>query len=261
MECGGRVPALGDADAALDQFQFTGRERIQSAVAASLCRRTPKRKSLMPIGTIELTPTFYSSSTCNLLGKMARGIRIRISTLPCDADSTSLAWLRDSRKRFGVLKIYLQQMTLTILVASAAVVFSVISYVLTRRRELAWKRTEFLFSQSQYLEDDPTLVEVITILEDRHPTISVLSVFGDDSNLDQETRQIYKQKFDKLLNFLWRLCYAYLTLKTISSKEVEGFGWYLWRISKIPSLIDYCENNGFEDINTVTKSLRIDQDE
>ena len=152
-------------------------------------------------------------------------------------------------------------MSWSVLIVSAAIVFSVVSYVLTRRRELAWKRTEFLCSQSQYLEDDPILVEVITILEERHPTISVSSLFGDDSNLDYKKRLEYTQKFDKLLNFLWRLCYAYLTLKTISRREVEGFGWYLWRISKMPALIDYCEDNGFEDINTVTRKLRLDQDD
>jgi len=42
LECGGRVPALRDGDAALEQSQLTWFIEIQSAVAASLCQRTPK---------------------------------------------------------------------------------------------------------------------------------------------------------------------------------------------------------------------------
>ena len=135
---------------------------------------------------------------------------------------------------------------------------TVIGYFLTRRNELAWKRTEFLCSQADYLDNDTVLVEIIKILEDRHPTLTVNDIFDSESQFDEEKREEYKQKFDKLLNFLWRLCYAYLEVNTISRKEVEGFGWYFWRISRFPSLVDYCENNGFDDINTVTKKLRLD---
>jgi hypothetical protein len=147
------------------------------------------------------------------------------------------------------------------LIAAVAIIFSVISYGLTRRRELAWKRTEFLSDQAKYLEDDPALVEAITILEDRHPTITVNKVFGDDSDLDESTRAAYKQKFDKLLGFLWRLCYAYRTMKTLSSTEVEAFGWYYWRVSRFPSLVDYCQEYGFSDIITVITELKLDQEE
>jgi len=85
-------------------------------------------------------------------------------------------------------------------------------------------------------------------------------IFDADSQLDYEKRAEYEQKFDKLFNFLWRLCYAYLEVKTLSSKEVEGFGWYFWLISKFPAVVDYCENNGYEDINIVTRKLGLDQE-
>lgn len=143
----------------------------------------------------------------------------------------------------------------------ATAIGTVIGYFLTRWNELAWKRTEFLCSQAHYLDNDPVLVETIKILEERHPTLKVNDIFDSESTLDEEKRKDYRQRFDKLLNFLWRLCYAYLEVKTLSRKEVEGFGWYFWRISRIPSLVDYCENNGFEDINVVTKKLRLDIEE
>src|SRR6266436_6349979 len=110
-------------------------------------------------------------------------------------------------------------MTLSAFIAAVAIIVSVISYGLTRRRELAWKRTEFLSNQAKYLEADPSLVEAITILEDRHATVTVERLFGDESDLDESMRGAYRQMFDKLLGFLWRLCYAYRTMKTLSSKE------------------------------------------
>lgn len=152
-------------------------------------------------------------------------------------------------------------MNWNVLIASVAVIFSVVSYILTRRKELAWKRTEFCFSLSKYLDDDPVLVEAITVLEGRHSKITVADIFDAESSLDEQTRAAYLQKFDKLLNFLWRLCYFYLSLRTLSRSEVEGFGWYFARISDTPSLIDYCENSGFEEINIVIKRLRFDRED
>lgn len=146
----------------------------------------------------------------------------------------------------------------TLIVAASAVLFSVVSYLLTHRRELAWKRTEFLFEQSQYLDNDPVLIEVLDILEGRHLRITVKDVFDDNqSSLDAETRLKYRQNFDKLLNFLWRLCYAYLTVRTIKKKEIEGFSWWLWRISEYPLILDYCME-GYEEICFTIEKMRPD---
>lgn len=131
-----------------------------------------------------------------------------------------------------------------------------VTYVLTRRRELAWKRTEFLFAQAHYFENDPGLVEAATILEGRHAVLTVEQIFDPTSELDQLKRHEYLQKFDKLLDFLWRLCFACLETQTLSLKEIEAFGWYLWRISESPLLFDYCDNYGFEEIVIVIKKLK-----
>src|SRR5215831_8609008 len=136
------------------------------------------------------------------------------------------------------------QLGITVVLA----LFTIGSYFLTRRRELAWRRTEFLCRQSEYLDSDPVLLETITILENRHPELTISAIFAPEAEttaLDSRTRQQYLQKFDKLLNLLWRLCYAFLETKTISIKELDGFGWYLWKISKNPALVAYCEENGF----------------
>jgi hypothetical protein len=108
----------------------------------------------------------------------------------------------------------------------------------------------------RFLETDPIFVEALTILDDRHPHITISNIFDDNDPFDRELRNEYRQKFDRLLGLLWRLCYAYLGTKTLSRTEIEAFGWYLWRISESSSMVDYCENFGFDDITTVIKELR-----
>ena len=93
-------------------------------------------------------------------------------------------------------------MNWNVLIASGAIIFSVISYVLSRRRELAWRRTEFLCAQAQYFDNDEVLLEVSTILEGRHPAVTVAKIFDADSQFDPEKRLEYKQKFDKMFSFL-----------------------------------------------------------
>jgi len=142
-----------------------------------------------------------------------------------------------------------------LLVAAGALVFSVITYIMTRRAELAWRRTEFLCEQAYYLDTDPELTEMIKILEGRHKSATIPALFAADAALEDIERQDYMQKLDKLLNFLWRLCYAYLETRTITQKELEGFGWYFWRIASFPVLLAYCKENGFEEIPTVIDKL------
>lgn len=141
-------------------------------------------------------------------------------------------------------------------IAALVAIFTVLSYLLTRRRELAWRRTEFLCKQAEYLENDPVLMEMITILEERHASVSVSCLFDGADHISMAQRQEYVQKMDKLLNFLWRWCYAYLETKTISIKELNRFGWYLALISENPALVRYCDENGFDEINLAIERLK-----
>jgi hypothetical protein len=38
--------------------------------------------------------------------------------------------------------------------------------------------------------------------------------------------------------------------------ELKGFGWYLWLISKSSALMQYCDDNGFEEIDIAIKRLK-----
>ena len=104
------------------------------------------------------------------------------------------------------------QLVLTLATAIGAVV----GYILTRQYEMAWKRTEFICAQLQYLDNDPDLIEMVKILEGRHPSITIRQIYDSDSSLDEVERKNYQQRFDRFLNFLWQSCFAHLNLKTLS---------------------------------------------
>ena len=138
------------------------------------------------------------------------------------------------------------------LIAFFIAVFGIWKYFDTRKNELAWKRTEFLFEQARLLDSDPDISESIKILEDRHQSISLEEVFGGNKD--------YLQKFDKLFNLLDRIAYATVYQKTLSIDEVENFGWYLKKIKNKPLLVDYCKNNGFSDIIKLAEKIITKED-
>jgi hypothetical protein len=152
------------------------------------------------------------------------------------------------------------------LVALFTAIWAVCVFFATRRGELAWKRTEFLFKQGEFLDTDSDAVEIGKILEGRHPIITVDDIFSDKSTLDRQIINDYRQRFDKFLNVYERCGYAAFKVKTLSLKEVHFLGWFLLKIAENSSLTSYCLNNGFEEIILLSKKLydvpeniRIDQ--
>jgi len=121
-------------------------------------------------------------------------------------------------------------------------------YFDARKRELAWKRTEFLFEQARLLETDKDLSDAIKILENRHPEITVDTLYGMKADLSASKTKEYRHKFDKLLNHFDRIAYATLQRKTLSIEEAANFGWYVGLISSNVGLKDYCQQEGFLDI-------------
>lgn len=134
-------------------------------------------------------------------------------------------------------------------------IWAVWVFFATRRSELAWKRTEFLFKQGEFLDTDIDTIEISKILEGRHPTITIDSIYSDTSTLDKQVINDYRQRFDKFLNIYERLGYAVFKVRTLSLKEVDFLGWFLLKIAENPSLTSYCLNNGFEEIILLSKKL------
>lgn len=94
-----------------------------------------------------------------------------------------------------------------------------------------------------------------TILEDRNVNVTAANIFEGDTGLDP-ARHLYLQKFDKLFNFLWRISYAHLRMKTLSLQELDAFGWYFTLIGESPAMDKYCDDNGFDEINIVVGRLQ-----
>jgi hypothetical protein len=146
-----------------------------------------------------------------------------------------------------------------IVVAIWTVSWTVSSYMMNRRNEAAWKRTEFVFTQLRFLDTDPGISNAIAILEGWNPGVTPEDVFTPTPKLAPEMRGKHVAEFDRLLNLLWCISYAFLELKTITWKELGGFGWYLWRVQTTPSVANYCRNNGYADILHATQILSVEE--
>jgi hypothetical protein len=129
------------------------------------------------------------------------------------------------------------------------------SYFAVRRRELAWKRTEFLFAQSQYIDQNEEMKSSLRILEGRDPRAAVDQIFDDAPGLDATARDDYRQQFDTLLGHFDLIAYSVFNAKTLSTNEAKAFGWYLDRIVANRSLVTYCDHSGFKDVIRLAKEL------
>ncbi len=121
-------------------------------------------------------------------------------------------------------------------------------YLDLRRRELSWKRTEFLFEQAKYFDSDADIARAVALLAGTDPSgMSIDQVFGLQANPKEPVIAKYRTSFDKLLNLLDWFAYATFDAKSVRLDEVANFGWYLRKIREDPTLYDYCWDNGFRD--------------
>ena len=86
------------------------------------------------------------------------------------------------------------------LIGFAIAGFGIWKYFDTKKTELAWRRTEFLFEQGYLLDSDPDISETVKILEGRNNSITIADIFNKNN-------QEWLHKFDKLFNLLDRICY------------------------------------------------------
>ena len=140
--------------------------------------------------------------------------------------------------------------------ALGAVVFGFWKYFDTRRRELAWRKTEFLFEQARYLDTDTDIAKAVRVLTAREQDVTVAAIYSDSSSLEDNAKHQYQDSFDKLLNLLDLIAYSTLRLKTLSELEADNFGWYLARIADEPALVAYCSANGLNDVIKLADALR-----
>lgn len=144
-----------------------------------------------------------------------------------------------------------------IVAGSVALVWAIVSFVLTRRRELAWKRTEFIIQQLGFLDNDTEMRECTLIIYGKHHNLRVddFLVASLAKNPINEGAGQLVMKFEKYLNFLWRIAYAHIVLKTITRKDLDAFGAYFDAVQKNEKLRKYCLDEGYEEIVTASELL------
>jgi len=129
-------------------------------------------------------------------------------------------------------------------------------FLVSRNDDLAWKRTEFLFDQAQYLESNPDMREILQILGDNHNDYGVGDLIDDGAPIEAPEKYRLRNNLDQFLNFFDRLYYAHVTAKTLSKDEVMVFEWYLSEILDTDELAKYCEENGFRDVLNLANSVK-----
>ena len=142
---------------------------------------------------------------------------------------------------------------LTALIGGAVATYR---FLVSRNDELAWKRTEFLFSQAQYLESNPEMREILQILGDNHNDYGICDVIDDDTSISDSEKYRLRNNLDHFLNFFDRLYYAHVTAKTMTKAEVMVFEWYLAKIQDTKELAEYCRVKGFHDVLKLATLVR-----
>lgn len=132
-------------------------------------------------------------------------------------------------------------------------VFSIWRYLDSRKRELDWKKTEFLFDQAKYIDNDEYIQKAIMVIGGNH-TIKADDLIDSNGRFKNNNKEIV-EGFEKLFNLLERLSYAEHTSQVLSKKELQHFGWYYEEIIDNPTLKKYCEKNGYNDVILFGKKL------
>ena len=140
------------------------------------------------------------------------------------------------------------------IIAALALVFAFWKYIDIRKRELRWKRTEFLFKQAELLDNDPDINLATSVLDGSDTNVRLDDLFDVHGNINHTIDKQYRVGFEKMCNFLDRLAYAHLNTKAIEKKEIANFGWHIESIVNHTRVVKYCENNGFEDIIKLSES-------
>lgn len=145
------------------------------------------------------------------------------------------------------------KLIIALITAVVPSVWALWKYFHARRAELAWKRTEFLFSQAEKLDADPEMRRAIRILAGADRT-TIADLFGPSS---QTTPAAFsRESIDKLLNLLDRIAYATLHAKSLSMQEVANFGWYYKQVQCHPCLMAYCESQGYPDVARLASKIQ-----
>jgi hypothetical protein len=120
--------------------------------------------------------------------------------------------------------------------------------------ELKWRRTQFLLQLWKDFNSDMTLRPCIRMIDvgDQDPRLG--SLFSTETIHLHESLADLRYHFDRYFDFLQSL--AFCEAKgTLSLDEIACFGWHYWRLLQSPTLSDYCDKNGYDDVLILAKRI------
>jgi hypothetical protein len=146
---------------------------------------------------------------------------------------------------------------LATLIAALALAWTIIAYWLNKRNALALERTKFIFENLRFFETDPLMQMANQVVNGLVADFTIDAFLNIRKAGGGTPEQITKcMALDNYLNFLWRIAYAHLTLKTITINDLDAFGYYFFLISQHEGLMRYCVYEGFEEIIDAIEKLR-----
>jgi len=143
------------------------------------------------------------------------------------------------------------------LTPAIALSWAIISYRLGKKTGFALERTKFIFENLRFFETDPTMQIANKILYGFTTNFSIDDFIRIVKTKGGSEDEISKcMAVDNYLNFLWRIAYAHLALDTITLDDMDAFGYYFYTISMHSRLMEYCVEEGFEEVIDAIAKLK-----
>ena len=125
----------------------------------------------------------------------------------------------------------------------------------SRKSELAWKRTQTLFSLGDQFSRDPDLADAAKLIQGRLPGVHIDQLFDEEGEPYDDLHGARLWQVDKYLDFLERIAYAYRQMGTLSLAEVGIFGGYFQHVHLIERLRLYCLAHGYSVVADVAAQI------
>jgi hypothetical protein len=147
-----------------------------------------------------------------------------------------------------------------ITLAAITFIWAISSFIISRNKELAWKKTEFIIQQSELLDKDEEMREITLILYGKNSQKSVADFLNlSTKSISNQDGTEFILQFEKYLNFFWRISYTFLVLKTLSKKDMNAFGAYFKAIYSNKELRDFCVKEGYDEIVTAYEKFALNK--
>ncbi len=128
-----------------------------------------------------------------------------------------------------------------------------------RQEELAWRKTQFVLELADKFDHDEIFQRAIRIIDfglDLPPGTTLEQILDRElEQLNPEERRA-RYMIDRFMDFFDRLYHFSFVGGALRIEDLECFGWYTDRITKVKALADYANKFGYGDIFLFNRALR-----